>query len=180
MIVPYVDKRKNLEQKLSCCRLMHHSPYNFSLMPKTGGMNNRKKQDRPDWLLYAICNFYSNIWKFKVPVIEKNEIVTAIDSMKEDILKLQNQYVFITNNANSINDLHLFSFLLQIGTFEKYVEKFYNLNVEEKEDKELLNRLIFAQPKIIKNEDDLEKYMDLAIAYWKFQQRKYEIYSRKD
>ncbi|MGY3725078.1 hypothetical protein SAMN05421767_1225 [Granulicatella balaenopterae] len=33
---------KDLYNKLNFCAMMHHSPFNFSLMPRTGNLNNAK------------------------------------------------------------------------------------------------------------------------------------------
>ena len=142
---------------------MHHSPYNFSLMPMTGGMNNRKKFDRPDWLFCAIEKFYENM--------KKNEFCSYQESdINKRVYELQTfGYKFITQRKKSINHIVLYEFLLYLKSFEAYVENFYNFDLSIEKDKTLLAKITGFASNQIMSATELEKYMDLAIEYWDFQ-----------
>lgn len=152
----------NALQKLKFCRAMHHSPYNFSLIPRTGEMNNRKKCDRPDWLLAGIEHLYT----------ESDKCEKEIKTWKE-IRKLQKDYQVITHRSRSRNDEVLFTFLKLIGGVEKYANIFLNLGDKNDDDQKMLKDMIeFGKDEL--SEDSFEQYMDLAIRYWQIQRKKYE------
>lgn len=181
-----LKKDHDLQNKLRLCEKMHHSPYNFSLMPVTGGMNNQKQSlsgyDRPDVLLYAISKFYEK---------DMTELTEKTTEIYDRLIELQGELQIIQHRG--ITDLCAYHFLATIGSFENYMRIFYHLdlqreqyNIDEKLKKidpkennlNLDERLYIAmltmgqQP--IDNPEDLKAYMNLAIAYWKIQRSKYE------
>lgn len=144
----FVNKAGNLKTKLELCRKMHHSPYNFSLMSVTGGMNNRKglsKKDRPDWLLYDLNRIYSK--------------------QNDTILKEMKMFMYQTQNI-------ALNFLFSFNSFKEYVKVFYHLN-DFGVDKLLVDAMLKFGKIGINSSDDLDHYMDLAIAYWTIQRYKY-------
>lgn len=190
------NTNQELLEKLKLCARMHHSPYNFSLMSVTGGMNNVKGsqyKDRIDVLLYAIKeNYKANKDNLEDIRSCKNE-----EEIREKI-KVPEGYQIFQQRKKSKNDLRANHFLATIGSFENYMRIFYHLdlqreqyNVDEKLKKidpkennlNLDERLYIAmltmgqQP--IDNPGDLEAYMNLAIAYWKIQRSKYEFLQYK-
>lgn len=61
-------KNQQIKEILLLCSSMHHSPFNFSLMPTTGGLNNIKGKnalDRIDVFLNTLKNIYEKIKKMR-------------------------------------------------------------------------------------------------------------------
>lgn len=144
-------KNQQIKEILLLCSSMHHSPFNFSLMPTTGGLNNikgRNALDRIDVFLNTLKNIYEKI--------KKNEEIEEINVTKT------------TGRA-------LIHFLKCIGSFENYCKIFYQLDYEENEDN-LVNKLIKNAEKneSIENSDQLVEYMKLAVEYWEKQKEKYK------
>ena len=144
-------KNQQIKEILLLCSSMHHSPFNFSLMPTTGGLNNIKGKnalDRIDVFLNTLKNIYEKI--------KKNEEIEEINVTKT------------TGRA-------LIHFLKCIGSFENYCKIFYQLDYEENEDN-LVNKLIKNAEKneSIENSDQLVEYMKLAVEYWEKQKEKYK------
>lgn len=148
------DNKENQQIKeiLLLCSSMHHSPFNFSLMPTTGGLNNikgRNALDRIDVFLNTLKNIYEKI--------KKNEEIEEINVTKT------------TGRA-------LIHFLKCIGSFENYCKIFYQLDYEEGNKENLVQKLLdnAEEYKSIENSDQLVKYMELAVEYWEKQKEKYE------
>ena len=144
-------KNQQIKEILLLCSSMHHSPFNFSLMPTTGGLNNIKGKnalDRIDVFLNTLKNIYEKI--------KKNEEIEEINVTKT------------TGRA-------LIHFLKCIGSFENYCKIFYQLDYEENEDN-LVNKLIKNAEKneSIENSDQLVEYMKLAVEYWEKKKEKYK------
>lgn len=146
------QKNQQIKEILLLCSLMHHSPFNFSLMPITGGLNNikgRKALDRIDVFLNTLKNIYEKI--------EKNEKIEEVNVTKT------------TGKA-------LIHFLWYIGSFKNYCKIFYQLDYEEGNKENLVQKLLdnAEKNKSIENSDQLVKYMELAVEYWEKQNEKYE------
>lgn len=189
--VNLLKENTNLEllEKLKLCARMHHSPYNFSLMPVTGGMNNQKRSlsgyDRPDVLLYAISKFYENgkinLEELREPDIqEKIKDEKKMHEIRDKLWELQDELRIIQHRE--ITDLYAYHFLATIGSFENYVRIFYHLDDNNPIDRSLVKEMLalgkesFDDKKNKKkmSVDALNAYMDLAITYWKAQRSKYE------
>lgn len=167
-------KDHDLQNKLRLCEKMHHSPYNFSLMPVTGGMNNQKRSlsgyDRPDVLLYAISKFYEK---------DMTELTEKTTENYDRLIELQGELQIIQHRG--ITDLCAYHFLATIGSFENYVRIFYHLDYDNPIDQSLIEAMLTMGQQPIDNPKALEAYMNLAIAYWKIQRSKYEyIQSHKE
>lgn len=175
--VNLLKKNTNPEllEKLKLCARMHHSPYNFSLMPVTGGMNNQKRSlsgyDRPDVLLYAISKFYEN-GKIHLEELREPDIQEKMQEIRSKLLELQGELQIIQHRG--ITDLCAYHFLATIGSFENYVRIFYHLDYDNPIDKSLIEEMLAMGQQPIDNPKALEAYMNLAIAYWKIQRSKYE------
>ena len=146
------QKNQQIKEILLLCSLMHHSPFNFSLMPITGGLNNikgRKALDRIDVFLNTLKNIYEKI--------EKNEKIEEVNVTKT------------TGKA-------LIHFLWYIGSFKNYCKIFYQLDYEEGNKENLVQKLLdnAEKNKSIENSDQLVKYMELAVEYWEKQNEKYK------
>ena len=63
-----------------------------------------------------------------------------------------------------------------IGSFENYCKIFYQLDYEEGNKENLVQKLLdnAEEYKSIENSDQLVKYMELAVEYWEKQKEKYE------
>lgn len=197
-----LNENQDLLDKLSLCKRMHHSPYNFSLMPVTGGMNKQKQNlsgDRPDVLLYAISEFYKNYKKAletnnmsdiqeKIEELELyNKDVSAISkiiknnetlqnnvaNIRKMLNNLQNELQIIQYQSRGITDLCAYHFLAAIGSFENYVKIFYHLDRDNPVDKSLIETMLDMGQQPIDNPEALNAYMNLAIEYWKRQRSKY-------
>lgn len=177
---------KRLLKKLEYCKKMHHSPYNFSLMPVTGGMNQckgEKSLDRPDCLLYALEQLYKNYENLKrKSELEHKNIQAALESEKkrqritDKINDLQKENRVIIIRSNSGNHLVAFDFLRNIASVENYAKIFYHLDYTNPREGVLLNAMLGLGRKDIEDSVALEHYINLAICYWNFQR---EIYDRK-
>ena len=174
-----IDKRKILFSKLELCSMMHHSPYNFALMPSTGGMNNCKNQcgkgmmalDRTDWLFYALNELYE---KLKIDnSLSELKNINEINEAKKKLLDLQGKEQIIICDKRNINDLILYDFINEIDNFDNYVNIFYHLDTSERLDRNLINDMIKLGTYEIEDIDSIDNYMNVAIAYWLIQRDKY-------
>lgn len=182
-------KDHDLQRKLRLCARMHHSPYNFSFMPVTGGINNQKKKlsgcDRPDVLLYAITKFYE---KYQQELeknmldIQKNDkrLQDNKAGLRDELQRLQGELQIIQKRERGITDLCAYHFLATIGSFKNYVRIFYHLDHNNPIDKSLVEAMLAMGKQPIDEPDALEAYMNLAIAYWKIQRSKYEYIANAD
>lgn len=145
------NTKEQIKVVLSLCSKMHYSPFNFSLMPTTGGLNNikgRKALDRIDVFLNTLKNIYEKI--------EKKEEIEEINVTKT------------TGRA-------LIHFLKCIGSFENYCKIFYQLDYKETKEKDLVERLLAnGKNEDIENPYQLVEYMKLAVEYWEKQKEKYK------
>ena len=169
-------KNQQIKEILLLCSLMHYSPFNFSLMPVTGGnwaLNIIKgigNEDRIDVFLKKLKNIYEALEKLDKSDIKKYDI-EKFDTYIQNMGKI---------GAITVEgDLQkgLIHFLWCIGSFENYCKIFYQLDYEENEDN-LVNKLIKNAEKneSIKNPDQLVKYMELAVEYWKKQKKNMKRY----
>lgn len=193
------DKLKEFEKfvekdKLLYYNQMHHSPYNFVLMPTEGGMNGQKgftEYDRADWFLCSLSKFYANLDdKIKKDIRDvedgtkawdisnKDGIEDQIFAMQKDEKNEDNKRQFMQKRGK-YTCINLYHFLAQIETAKAYAKLFYHLTDNDKydengkDDKTLFEKMIELGENKITNSTDLETYMDLAIRYWKVQQGKY-------
>lgn len=170
----------NMLLELEYCNEMLHSPYNFALMPVTGGMNLSKGNylDRPDRLLCGIEKFYAKNPKEELVEEYKKDIKhvkAEINSLQED------NFRFIQCREDSENDIWLFDFLCKINNVKKYAKIFYNLDdAEDSLDKILLERMLETGKHDIVDSKDVENYMHIAILYWNIQRYKYEKQKNKE
>lgn len=146
---------KAIAEILNLCLLMHHSPFNFALIPKNGGMNNIKGDgayygmDRFD-LFISTLNLYYKI---------KNDNPCAIKLIAE-----------FEGSYNS-----LVPFLKSIDTFKNYCKLFYpELLSVFAEEKNLLNRLKELGKKSINSTERIVQYIELAIDFWEAKAKYYE------
>ena len=182
------DNKENQQIKeiLLLCSLMHHSPFNFSLMPTTGGLNNIKGNglDRIDVFLNKLKNIYDDLKELDESGIKKSDIEEF-----ENYIHIQKQGKIGEIDVSTKLRKALIHFLWCIGSFENYCKIFYQLDYKETKEKDLVERLLdnaekyksienSDQPaekyKSIENSDQLVKYMELAVEYWEKQNEKYE------
>lgn len=194
------SKLEKLKEEWDYCLSMHHSPYNFSLIPGTGGMNNQKKCDRPDCLLYALDHLYKNLDEKKGKAtegleneyercMERDGIKGECEQLKDEIYRLQNKAgaegkaQVIQYRKKGMNDIIAFDFLRKTGSVENYAKLFYHLDVSHEDEKQLLHDMIELGEKEIPSEEmetsnkdieNIEMYLNLAVRYWKMQRKKYE------
>ena len=83
-----------------------------------------------------------------------------------------------TTQQKLILKKRLIDYLNIFENFEQYISIFYNIDGSmQYNEATLLETLIQSGEKVnLKEATDLENYMDLAIAYWKYQQ---SVYKRK-
>ncbi len=187
------NTKEQIKVVLSLCSRMHYSPFNFSLMPTTGGgsaLNNikgRGKEDRIDVFLNKLKNIYDDLKELDESGIKKYDIE------KCDIKKFDTyiQYMGEIGEIKVKGDLQkgLIHFLWCIGSFENYCKIFYQLDYKETKEKDLVERLLgnaekyksiensdqlAEKYKSIENSDQLVKYMELAVEYWEKQNEKYK------
>ena len=186
------NTKEQIKVVLSLCSRMHYSPFNFSLMPTTGGgsaLNNikgRGKEDRIDVFLNKLKNIYDDLKELDESGIKKYDIE------KCDIKKFDTyiQYMGEIGEIKVKGDLQkgLIHFLWCIGSFENYCKIFYQLDYKETKEKDLVERLLgnaekyksiensdqLVKYKSIENSDQLVKYMELAVEYWEKQNEKYK------
>ena len=156
---------------------MHHSPFNFSLMPTTGGLNNIKGNglDRIDVFLNKLKNIYDDLKELDESGIKKSDIEEF-----ENYIHIQKQGKIGKIDVSTKTKKALIHFLWCIGSFENYCKIFYQLDYEENEDN-LVQKLLDNAEKYesIENSDQLVKYMELAVEYWEKQKEKYEKICKK-
>lgn len=143
---------KELDEQLEQCCSMHHNNLNFSVMPTTGGMNNFKgtvyfeedeiKYNNKEWHKTA----YDRLDTF---VYCLNELFTSNNE-------------FVLSDSTKSNKSCIQEYLKTFSDIYDYCRKIYFID-----DKEFVKRLIKNGRKPINNSDDLKKYMDLAMEYWR-------------
>lgn len=142
-----------------CHQTMHHSVFNFTLMPTTGALNNfkgistkcdSKKYDRLDKFVFHLKDFFEKPY------------------LKHDALSL----------GREENKKTLFSFLEKdVQSFENYCNLFYHINSKETKDSEgknLYDKLLENGKKEINNSDSLLQYIKLAVDFWEHQSNHYD------
>lgn len=175
-------KDNKLMLKWEFCSRMHHSPYNFSLMPVQGNMNSSKANlDRTDRLLFAIQKFYENKKNYSNDLVEEYKNNTKnVKDIKEEISNLQEKgYKIMRSRWNSENEIWLYDFLCKIGNVENYAKIFYHLDSDNPIDKMLLETMLESGKHLVESAEDVENYMDLAIEYWNSQRDKYYCQKKK-
>ena len=171
------QKNQQIKEILLLCSSMHHSPFNFSLMPTTGGLNNIKGNglDRIDVFLNTLKNIYDDLKELDESGIKKSDIKEL-----ENYIHIQKQGKIGEIDVSTKPRKALIHFLWCVGSFKNYCKIFYQLDYEENEDN-LVNKLIKNAEKneSIENSDQLVEYMKLAVEYWKKQKEKYDENEKK-
>lgn len=170
------DKHDLLEQLAECCK-MHHTLYNFDLMPVTGGLNNIKGN-----LKYTDKNNTVKVHMQGRPPI--NGLLDRLDtyiffldhSMKrmEELkgcgnLKIIGEFFnnsIFTISMNTENFSVLYEILENYSSIYSYCKTFYNL-----EDKKFIDKLIENGKKPIKTTEDVKNYMELANEFWSIKKK---------
>ena len=180
------NTKEQIKVVLSLCSRMHYSPFNFSLMPTTGGLNNIKGNglDRIDIFLNKLKNIYDDLKELDESGIKKSDIEEF-----ENYIHIQKQGKIGEIDVSTKLRKALIHFLWCIGSFENYCKIFYQLDYKETKEKDLVERLlgnaekyksiensdqIAEKYKSIENSDQLVKYMELAVEYWEKQKEKYK------
>lgn len=162
---------KNAKEKM-------HMFYNFSLMPQTGGMNNKKgafgHYDRFDEFIYYLSNYYK--------IIDENEryeyakIYLWHNSRKKEItLKT------LCDFLNLFKDIYDYLRKIYFIDNERYtidgniiVENFVKdlVDAGEKTAQEVSKKKAVTGKKKIKGVIYIEKYCELAKTYWEIRRNK--------
>lgn len=153
-----LDEKESMKSLLLLCCFMHHSVFNFTLMPRTGGLNDVKGVkicdtqgfDRLDAFLFRLNDFYNS------------------RNLEHNILSV----------ASDENKKALYSFLAsEVGNFENYCNLFYHISSKETKDSEgknLYDKLLENGKKEINNSDSLLQYIELAVEFWEHQANHYD------
>lgn len=155
---------KEIEAKLEKCCGMHHNELNFTLMPTTGGMNNFK----------GTVYFDENMIKYDAN--RKSEwSESAYDRLDTFVVCLNNLFTqtneIVLSCSTSSNKNCLRKYLDTFSDIYDYCEKIYFI---DNDNKDFVNKLIENGGKPINTTDDLDRYMDLALEYWRVKERKIE------
>lgn len=129
--------RKYLLRKLQFCKKYHHSPYNISLMPKTGKLNNKKQQIAND-------RFDSFLWSLELLYAGNDALILTGDD---------NVFVY---NRNELEKC-LFSF----KSVYDYCDFFY-----KGLDKKLIDKIIASGKCAINSPMRVHEYLNLAYEFW--------------
>ncbi|WP_341323589.1 hypothetical protein NSQ62_08975 [Solibacillus sp. FSL H8-0523] len=170
------DNQNVLDQLAECCK-MHHSLYNFDLMPVTGGLNNMKGK-----LKYGGKNKIVKVHMSRNA--PKNGHLDRLDTyiyfldfsmsrMKElkdcrdlkMIGEFYNNSIF-TFSMNTENFSLLYEIIGNYSSIYSYCETFYNLK-----DKKFIDKLITNGGKPIETVEDVKNYMDLANEFWRIKKQ---------
>lgn len=129
--------REYLLKKLQFCKKFHHSPYNISLMPKTGKLNNKKQQianDRFDSFLWSLELLYAG----------------------NDALILTGDDNVVVDNRNELKKC-----LLSFKSVYDYCDFFY-----KGLDKKLIDKIIASGKCAINTPMRVHEYLNLAYEFW--------------
>lgn len=138
-------EKNQMMKKLKWCRQRHHSLENFSLMPRTGSLNNFKGGK-------GKCKDRMDIF-----VLKLNDYYAAKDEQKKDHE--------IIKNAREKNREVLMDYLALFENVEDYCAKIYGMDKEWTIALiELGKRIENQKPKF--TVEDIDEYMNLAISYW--------------
>ncbi|MCF6515368.1 hypothetical protein GSH19_04265 [Lactobacillus sp. S2-2] len=138
------DGTLNDFKNLEFCIEMHHNLLNFSLMPRTGGLNSTKGVqfgDRFDKFIYQLSVYFTSINK------EETEIGKRNNKIVESNYNLRNEFL---DSFDSIYD---------------YCKQVYLIDDSHKD---FVKRLIESgKTNTISNINDVRSYINLAMEYWK-------------
>ena len=143
------NAKESIKELLLLCHLMHHSVFNFTLMPRTGGLNDVKGM--------KICDTqgFDRLDKF---LAYMKSLFEKTDSKHEDL---------------SNNKQILFIFLKEeVKTFNEYCKLFYHIDTNDNQEKypkikNLLENINKIEP--ISNCETLLNYIELAVEFWEHQ-----------
>lgn len=158
-----LDKKneEKLIEKLDKCGLMHHNKLNLSIMLTTGGMNNLKGNTYFDEGTIKYNNDKNN-------KVLKNISYDRLDTFiycLNDFFETKGKNDFILKASSERNKPYLQAYLNdKFNDVYDYCNKIYFI------DKEFVDELIENGEKSIKNYKDLNRYMDLAMKYWKIKE----------
>ena len=163
------DIKHKTHKRLDNCAKNHYSNENCVLMPVTGGLNNVKGKiyyrkegfvvagarqyndkcyDRPDTFIFYLNEFYEQKKSLDLDLLSAGEYLS--NSIFKEALQ-------------SFNFTVLYSFLDGFETVYDFCSLFYGI------DENFVNRMIEEGQKPIVNDDDLNRYMQLAEDFWKIQ-----------
>ena len=152
------EKSIELKDKLMSLILgiqkMHHSPYNFSLIPVTGALNKAKgvSLDRFDKFIFRLQEYYN--YNFSTNTFEDN---------------IEYLHKSICNFSTLNNFFYIHDFLKAIGSINTYCDLFYpELTFG------LYQSLIISGRKRIDSINCVIEYIELAIRFWEAKVKYYD------
>jgi len=151
-LIETASNKKKLKEQLEECHLMHYNKLNFSIMLRTGGMNNFKgqvyfeegniKYKKGEWHKYAF-----------------DRLDTFIYCLNEFFEGTENS--LILDGSTFTNRPYLKRFLETFENIYDYCRIIYFID-----EVRFVDELIKNGNKPIETVDDLKQYMDLAIKFW--------------
>lgn len=183
------DIRLNSElDELAKC---YHNVCNFSIIPATGGMNDKKGKcdfDRFDRYIYMLKLLLDAIQEEGAEQFYKSFKSTVIEFVTNDIrfFNMDKKYYLINGFAGpsykglskldsyrrKLESLKNLTDYLSNYSFEKYCEKFYKLNSDSKLLKEILES---GEKERFDKKYYVEKYFKIARDYWNCKKEQYII-----
>lgn len=155
-----MEVKKKIREILLLCLSMHYSVYNFSLMPKNGGMQivkGRDSFDRLGTLLNLLDDYLS-----KNNSVDNHEVLSGICK----------KYV---NSKNALK-----KFLHKIDSLENYCKTFYHIDNNTKyvdvkgNEKTLINAILDSGKFEMKSCEEIIEYISIAVRFWEHQKDIYE------
>lgn len=143
-------QKSKLKLRLLSYHDLTYNPDNISLLPKTGALNNIKKQlgnERLDTFLFALELYYEKgITSF---------ILSGAGGLNPPFIVNRNELIEFLDSFKSIND---------------YCKQIYHI------DKELVKNLCSSGSKPIDTPERVEEYLNLATKFW---EQKKDFYDEK-
>ena len=153
---------------------MHHSLWNFDLIPRTGALNNVKGKLyyhglKNDWYIYSsgtpkekYDRLDSFLYFLDKSIKERNEINETNNANINEIGNYLSHSIFKESLATE-NFSVLYSLIDNFKNSSEYVNVFYP---ELNKDKKPLNDLIESGQKPIDSTERVIEYIELAIRFW--------------
>lgn len=168
-------EKNRLIKKLNYCCEMHHTLYNFDLIPVTGGMNNVKGKlkhkgnkilvhglGRKPETLHDRLDTFIHLMDYSISQRKKYEREKC--NLKE-IGSFFADSVF-THSLTGENFEILYELLENYNDVYEYLKDFYNID-----DKKFIKKLINNGKSEIINSEDLDRYMNLADEFWELKKK---------
>lgn len=168
-------------EQLDKCKEMTHTIYNFSLFPQTGAMNDAKEwgEDRVDTFLYYLNELIKEIRKRKCEEVYKEfKNIKSNHQEVPDKYRLLNSFPGRTSWENKLKIKEaLIQYLSQYNDIYSYCKDWYLLYDETKEydTKKFIDEIILNEKSIniIKEPEDVIRYMDIANYFWTLRKKHY-------